>query len=325
MDWAVVEVVIGLSFMFFLISIVASATNEAIAGIFKLRARSLEQGIKSLLTGKTKPSEDELDIVLQLYDHALVNGYQKSTGQDRPEDASKTDFMNGPSYLSSRSFRNALLDITELLEATAVPTDDPIPMEEMRQAVQAKIDTLPDHLKRSLTTIWRSANKDVAEFREGVERWFDRGMERVSGWYKRRAQVILFVVGLVVAVAINASALTAADRLWKENGVRKGLVAQAELQEESIEGEDALSQLKGLGFPIGWEEENRPNDVGGWLLAILGWMITGLAVTLGAPFWFDALGKVSNLRAAGAKPASTVPPPTSTKEVAEVKLNIESP
>jgi hypothetical protein len=29
----------------------------------------------------------------------------------------------------------------------------------------------------------------------------------------------------------------------------------------------------------------------------------------GAPFWFDFLGKVSNLRGAGKKPASVLPPP----------------
>ena len=324
MDWPVVEVVIGLSFMFFLISVVASAANEAIAGIFKLRARSLEQGIKNLLTGSTKPSKDEFGIVRDFYDHALVNGYQKGSGP-KHERASETDFMHGPSYLSSRSFRNALLDITNLLEATATPTDDPIPVEEVRAAVQAKIDELPNkHLRDSLTTIWRSVNKDAAEFREGVERWFDRGMERVSGWYKRRSQWILFVVGLVVAIALNASALTAANRLWKENGHRKGLVDQVEHLEGSEAAKDALKDLRDPGFPIGWEDPNMPHGWG-WLFAILGWAITGLAVTLGAPFWFDALGKLSNLRAAGTKPASTVPPPTSSKEVAEVKLNIESP
>ena len=35
MDWPIVEVVIGLSFLFFLLSVVASAVNEAIAGIFR--------------------------------------------------------------------------------------------------------------------------------------------------------------------------------------------------------------------------------------------------------------------------------------------------
>jgi hypothetical protein len=43
-------------------------------------------------------------------------------------------------------------------------------------------------------------------------------------------------------------------------------------------------------------------------MAVLGWLLTGIAITFGAPFWFDLLGKVSNLRAAGAKPPESPPP-----------------
>src|SRR5439155_9538266 len=100
MDWPIVEVVIGLSFLFFLLSVVASAVNEAIAGIFKLRSRTLEEGIINLITGSTRPPRDDLEMVGKLYSHALINGYGKDTEK--------------PSYLSSRSFRNALLDITGL-------------------------------------------------------------------------------------------------------------------------------------------------------------------------------------------------------------------
>ena len=41
--------------------------------------------------------------------------------------------------------------------------------------------------------------------------------------------------------------------------------------------------------------------------AILGWLITGLAVSLGAPFWFDMLKTFVNVRGAGQKPAETKP------------------
>ena len=34
----------------------------------------------------------------------------------------------------------------------------------------------------------------------------------------------------------------------------------------------------------------------------IGWAITALAISFGAPFWFDALGDVLKLRAAGPKP-----------------------
>ena len=41
MDWVIIEVVVGLAFLFFVISIVASAIQEAIAAVFQLRARQL--------------------------------------------------------------------------------------------------------------------------------------------------------------------------------------------------------------------------------------------------------------------------------------------
>jgi hypothetical protein len=41
-----------------------------------------------------------------------------------------------------------------------------------------------------------------------------------------------------------------------------------------------------------------PNQAGG-LETLLGWLITALAITLGAPFWFDLLSKLMSLRGAG--------------------------
>jgi len=299
MDWPIVEVVIGLAFLFFLLSVIASAVNEAIAGMWRLRARDLEKGISNLLTGSTSPSDSGKELIDELYSNTLINGY----GKDKHK----------PSYLSSRSFRNAVLGVTGLLEATSKPSDDPLQAEAIRTDVQQKIDAIPnENLKRALTAIWLSADRDATEFRAGVERWFDRGMERVSGWYKRRAQIFLFLIGVVLTLLLNASAITAADRFWKDDGLRKGLVAQVEHQQEATKRADALDRLEDLNFPIGWEEANRPKTVPGWLLTGLGWLLTGVAITLGAPFWFDVLGKVSNLRAAGTKPDTALNPAQST-------------
>ncbi len=204
-----------------------------------------------------------------------------------------------------------LLDVTGLLEVASGPADrEPPSAREIREGVGGAIAAIEDEsLKKALTAIWRSVHGDVQAFSEGVERWFDRGMERVSGWYKRRIQIILFVVGLALAVVLNANAITAADRLWKDEGFRRGLIAQVERQEAEIGASDALDQLETLRFPIGWEASNRPEGVDGWLLSGLGWVLTGIAITFGAPFWFDLLNKVSNLRAAGRKPAEA-PSPT---------------
>src|SRR4051794_11115831 len=125
MDWVIVEVVVGLSFLFFVLSVIASALNEGIAGIFKLRARTLELGIVNLITGTSKPPSNDagLAIVRELYDHSLVRGYGQGNAK--------------PSYLASASFRSALFDVTGLLEATAVPAGDSLPAAEMAARVDA--------------------------------------------------------------------------------------------------------------------------------------------------------------------------------------------
>jgi hypothetical protein len=45
---------------------------------------------------------------------------------------------------------------------------------------------------------------------------------------------------------------------------------------------------------------------------IAGWLLSGVAISMGAPFWFDLLGKVMNVRNTGAKP-----PAAEQKEVAK--------
>ncbi len=68
MTWPVIEVVIGLAFFFWLLSLVASAINEAIASVFSLRARGLEEALVRMLGP---------DCAKALLDTALVSSQRK--------------------------------------------------------------------------------------------------------------------------------------------------------------------------------------------------------------------------------------------------------
>lgn len=69
-----------------------------------------------------------------------------------------------------------------------------------------------------------------------------------------------------------------------------------------------LNSLNDAGIPIGWDDGQLGRLAAGglalWLPTLLGWLITAMAVTLGAPFWFDLLGKLVKLRGAGGKAES---------------------
>ena len=70
--------------------------------------------------------------------------------------------------------------------------------------------------------------------------------------------------------------------------------------------------MTSLALPIGWDDKSDPKrhftgwswsgDRGGWWDQVkwhwLGWILTALAISLGAPFWFDLLNKFIVIRSA---------------------------
>ena len=78
--------------------------------------------------------------------------------------------------------------------------------------------------------------------------------------------------------------------------------------------EKNLNEIQKLGLPVGWDRADPrtiPNNFGGWLIKIIGWLLTAIAISLGAPFWFDLLNKFMVVR-------STVKPhEKSPEEVSE--------
>ncbi len=68
---------------------------------------------------------------------------------------------------------------------------------------------------------------------------------------------------------------------------------------------EMVGQVNSVTSPLGMGWKNvdfnsmKPLDIA---TKILGWLVTALAISLGAPFWFDILKKIVNLRGAGKKP-----------------------
>ena len=89
----------------------------------------------------------------------------------------------------------------------------------------------------------------------------------------------------------------------------------------------ALAELQGTGLPLGWSGAQRnylytqregaaPGvtdfDWSRFLSAIIGWILTALAASLGAPFWFDMLNRFVDIRGNGRAPEEK--DPTATKK-----------
>ena len=130
-------------------------------------------------------------------------------------------------------------------------------------------------------------------------------MDRVSGWYKRRIQSITLIIAMLLVTVINADTLKLWNHLQTDSAAREALVARATALSDTGEAGmgdfDSLAEAIGESrFTFGWiasgnnQDDSRavPSSGGEWLLKIVGLLITVLAVSVGAPFWFDVLGHV---------------------------------
>jgi hypothetical protein len=285
----VLNVAIGLFFTYLILSLISTAVHEAAASLSLARGRLLKDGLRRLLNDGVTGNVGAL--FEKVFGHGLIQGLSKASL---------------PSYVPSRTFSLALFDaLSDHGEGTL--------FSQIEQGV-AKMPA--GYAKQSLTTFLVTAAGDIEALRARVETWFDDAMDRLSGTYKRWAQLIHFTFGLCVAIVFNVDSLNITSVLWHSADKRDALAAQAQsfiASHPAVSGgapdlSSLITQLQGLPVPLGWTSELwHRSDLTLWLLSLAGWLVTAFAISLGAPFWFDLLQKLLNInvRGAGPKPAST--------------------
>jgi hypothetical protein len=300
----VLDVAIGIIFVFILVSIICSAIREGVESFVKARASYLEHGIRQLLhdTGGT-------GLAKNFYEHPFIFGlfpgdYQKSGSGETP--SFWTSGKNLPSYIPSKSFALTLMDIAargvETDLASSGPNASAVSMDSIRMNV---LNLQNKAVQRALLTAIDSAQGNLDRVQANIEAWYNSSMDRVSGWYKRSTHRILFLIGLLVAIGLNINTITIADYLYLNDAARATVVASAgaaAADKTGISYEDAKKEFDKLKLPIGWKEGW---EAPGWknlkwweatITAIMGWLLTAIAATLGAPFWFDVLNKIMVIR-----------------------------
>jgi hypothetical protein len=318
LNFPALDVAIGLIFVFFVLALVCSGINEAIAGWLRWRAQDLERGVWELLEDPKQGSA----ALEKLKEHPLIgpmlNPENKASAapspplkDGRPKTSRKTDF---PSYIPSRTFVTALLGFDQKAVAVAKDAD----VREALRTIDQSIKEIPsERVQKALTALLHSAQGDAVAFRRAAEQWFDDHMERVSGWYRRRVQKVLWLLAIVVALTLNADALQIGKRLWVDPGVRAAVVNQAQSTSGTGGNPDPSAAIKSLPVPLGWHLKSARHDPQGfpfyeqwsmfWALLskLIGLSVTAVAITFGAPFWFDTLSKLARLRTSGAPPPAS--------------------
>jgi hypothetical protein len=160
------------------------------------------------------------------------------------------------------------------------------------------------------------ASNDLEKFVQSVSVWIDSSLTMMGEMYKRNTQRNSFWIGLAMAISFNLDTVSITNHLYRDKEARETIAAYAtdfgnkvkddviakcnSLTEDApdCKAVDELRQglLRRSGtfgkLPIGWGEGISAFSP----TAVPGWLLTALAISLGAPFWFDLLNRLINIR-----------------------------
>lgn len=335
---AVLDVIIGLVTLYFLLSVICSALAEFVSLLLSLRASNLLNAIEGMLfqgIGErirgipTKDAEKGTGISLaQLYNHGLVWSLGRASKPFPSESLGGIRGRGQPAYIPSDTFSRALVDLVarsgakgasvEQLPASDATSPLPASTSELVASFRAGVEKMNDvPLKRVLGLMLAEASNDYAKLRGKIETWYDQTMDRARGWYKGWATLIITAWAVVVCVLANADTVAIVRTLSADRQAREQVAAVAvEIAKRPEPGlppaeqpqriGTAMDALSRTGLPLGWQmaPRNWTPNLAEILSKLVGLALSVAAVSLGAPFWFDLLNKLVNIRLAG-KPVGT--------------------
>jgi hypothetical protein len=250
----ILDVAVGMVFIYLLLSLVASGINEILASIIQSRAANLERGLRSLFSGDSIAA-GAATLVDNLYDHGLIRGLYPDPANDFNDNSplgwltrlrlalqkllgmAPAKAVAGiknplllPSYIPARTFALAMIDILnkdKFNGKTAIQNIEEFLSRHQQQFAKNKAVEALLALAIDAKSDARKEEERLQRFQANLENWYNDAMDRVSGWYKRYTQKVLLIVGFAIAIAFNVNSISIAHLLWVNRDIRDGMVTAA--------------------------------------------------------------------------------------------------
>ena len=304
---AIIEFIIAVVFICLLISLFVSWIIDIYANQMNRKGRFLQKMLIKLIG-----QDDSINWAARLYRHPMIESLSYKSSRLT-------------SYIPSKVFSNVLADliieegrdysIAQNKETKKVEYKEDSP-EGFIPDLKKGIQKMPESdLKRTVKLFLEKSGDDPDKFFSGLEEWFNEYMVRVNHTYKRLLRLPLWILGIMVAVSFNIDAIRITTTLWTDTQMSSNVAAVAtefaeqhpNLDEVKLSKEFFKEYEKSLGLPIGWKyEKEYKNELkqkeessfgwNYWLMKILGFVLTGMIASFGAPFWYDALHKIVGLK-----------------------------
>lgn len=180
-NYQILDVAIGLVFIYFFLGLVCSVLNEVWASLIKKRSKMLEEAISSLLKdGQTLERLYQQPLFLGTFPKGSFINFWISL---LPFASLKP---KSPSYISSRSFVLSLLEslkrdpkvVRNILQEKIPLPEDAAKLKEFEiRLTNLPADNYP-YIKKALTEVLKSAGNDAAKACAALKTWYGQTLEQ---------------------------------------------------------------------------------------------------------------------------------------------------
>jgi hypothetical protein len=307
-----IDILLGLSEVMLLASMAVTVLAHFVTGLLNSRGRHLLYGLAHLLQQIDPDIREEVArrVAGTILMHPMIRDGMRRYGSTIHREEFTKMLMdlasgNAPKDILERLGEGTRERLAALLEKNGV-TDPMTVLENARlRALELEIDKpeLAANVRQSMALLQTAKGQLVAK----INTWFDQTIDRVGERFTVTTRIITVACSLVVACAIQLDTVQLINRLSIDADLRNSLVQQAMQSGERIgAAPDTLHQLSGqnkedirqllqlgiLTIPKTWHDwKNNWASVSPFGIAF-----TVMLLSLGAPFWYNALKNLLKLR-----------------------------
>lgn len=288
------------------------------------RGKYLRNALASALDDKHNKGYNQL-----LYSNHIINLLKENT-ETYPSFIDASTFVRGLVDTVGRdAIKTSFIQDPQSLKEKVIEDFDPNPFNRFKDSVEKMNYSPVKVLFRSF--IERST--DVESLEKEIELWYNKYMDRVSGWYKRQSRMPVFWIASIITLLFNINFIVITQKVMSDKQIVEkilpsaiALSAKGLPNEPSATIEESVAQIKSITdslgvykIPFGWSTDNilckEKNAFTGFFCTnneemksrgygtmIWGWLFSIGILSLGAPFWFDILKKLVNFRNSGLNP-----------------------
>jgi len=295
------DVLIGLAVVMLALSMAVTMMTQFTTMVLNSRGRHLRRGLSDLLSQLDPALRGRVagDLAHALLTHPLVSNTRGGLGSviHREEFTKLLLQLAGGDSAVGADARAALLTA---LRNNGI--DDPERTLRNVRDVSLQIEKTNPHLAsdvRQTIALLQEAQSDLVG---KVNTWFDQTIDRVAQRFTAETRVLTFVGAMLIAAALQVDAIGLVNRLAADDVLRQAFVNSASRSQPDASTSSSIDRQymafladKGV-LSVATSPSEWRTRWGG--VNMVGVLVTCLLLSLGAPFWYSALGRLLQLRSA---------------------------